>query len=1101
MKEKRYVQKKNLMYKQIIIIKLLVFTLAIISSLLFFNNKVNATNEIGVITLKTDKIIEGYVEIIEDDDEEIQIDTMQSFSTKNLRGNPSITLEYAKNFYYNQLTSDIARDVYNALKKYNTEEEYIEVELNNQVFDIDVKQVDNEEYIKNIFSEKTLPYIYDGRGALIYDMPELYYLWKPRVGYFYRIDKEEKTITFTKTRLSIREEFSEIKNDYKNFNSKLNEAIESIQGNSIYDIIKNCHDYICNSVEYIKEEDTAVDQTAYDALINKRGVCEAQVNLFTLLCRGKNIICIRVAGKVHSSSSSGMHTWNYVYHPDEKKWYAIDVTWDNKSTGVSYTYFLVGNNTVVTKWGDEEVTFSKNHEHIDNYMGTINSNIPILSDEKYERFTGKYSISPKTKTNKTVKVTLTMNREMNPVDGWEMSEDKKTITKEYEQNIEENIPITNNRKESANFKFKIENIDKIKPEATVSYSKNDGTNQSVTVTITANEELQVLDGWTLSEDKMTLRKIYLENITENVSIKDIAGNIETVAVSIKNIDNDAPIGIVTYSTQQKTNQNVIATITANKELKQLEGWNISQDKKIQTKEFSENITQNYIIQDLLGNTSTVQIRINNIDKTKPQATLTYSPTSITNQNVVATITANEELQELEGWTLSTDKKILTKKYIDNTKENITITDIAGNKTTLFIDINNIDKQNEQYTVNYSSTAITNKNVIVTITSNKELKELEGWSLSKDKKELTKEFSENITQNYLIQDLLGNTTTVQIKISNIDKTKPEVKLTYNPSTVTNKNVIATIMANEELQELEGWTLSNDKKKLEKEFSSNTQESVEVKDIAGNKERIEINITNIDKEEPKYVLTYSETAITNKDILVTISSNKEIEKLDGWNLSENKKELTKIYKENSNDTLKIKSASGYEKLVNVKVNNIDKTIPEIKVTYSEPDAEGKVIVTIESNKELQEKEGYTLLKDKKTLTKTFTERVSDEITIVDIAGNIAKVKIETNDIIPKETNNEKQNEQKDKENQKNKVEMNEPTFVEDENELIRIAKLTKQSKENDETIERRKSDETTAKDVIPQTGNNGIILGLLIIVVLCGVAIISFKKYSNLKITLK
>lgn len=45
-----------------------------------------------------------------------------------------------------------------------------------------------------------------------------------------------------------------------------------------------------------------------------------------------------------------------------------------------------------------------------------------------------------------------------------------------------------------------------------------------------------------------------------------------------------------------------------------------------------------------------------IDKTSPNATANYSTTDKTNENVVVTIIANEELKELDGWTLSLDKK-------------------------------------------------------------------------------------------------------------------------------------------------------------------------------------------------------------------------------------------------------------------------------------------------------------------------------------------------------------------------------------------------------------------------------------------------------------
>lgn len=48
--------------------------------------------------------------------------------------------------------------------------------------------------------------------------------------------------------------------------------------------------------------------------------------------------------------------------------------------------------------------------------------------------------------------------------------------------------------------------------------------------------------------------------------------------------------------------------------------------------------------------------------------------------VTVTITANKEVQALgNGWTLSTDKKTLTKVFSANTTETVTLTDTAGNK--------------------------------------------------------------------------------------------------------------------------------------------------------------------------------------------------------------------------------------------------------------------------------------------------------------------------------------------------------------------------------------------------------------------------------------
>lgn len=121
-------------------------------------------------------------------------------------------------------------------------------------------------------------------------------------------------------------------------------------------------------------------------------------------------------------------------------------------------------------------------------------------------------------------------------------------------------------------------------------------------------------------------------------------------------------------------------------------------QKVLTKEYSRNANENITIKDLAGNETQVNIEINNIDKTVPIANVGYSTKEITKDNVTVTITSNEEVQEIEGWDLSSDKKTLTKEYIENTKETITIKDLAGNETQVNIEITNIDKTLPDITV-------------------------------------------------------------------------------------------------------------------------------------------------------------------------------------------------------------------------------------------------------------------------------------------------------------------------------------------------------------------------------------------------------------------
>lgn len=167
---------------------------------------------------------------------------------------------------------------------------------------------------------------------------------------------------------------------------------------------------------------------------------------------------------------------------------------------------------------------------------------------------------------------------------------------------------------------------------------------------------------------------------------------------------------------------------------------------------------------------------------------------------------------------------------------ITVTDRAYNEVTVNIII---DKTKPVATVNYSETNKTNNNVTVTISANEELMELIGWTLSNDKKELTKEFSDNETAIVIIKDLAGNETNVPYSISNIDKVKPEVtKVTQSFNTTTNL-VDVTIYFSEEVNvTINGQLVSTSELVLH--YSESKNETIEFTDLAGNINTYELNV---------------------------------------------------------------------------------------------------------------------------------------------------------------------------------------------------------------------------------------------------------------------
>ena len=552
-------------------------------------------------------------------------------------------------------------------------------------------------------------------------------------------------------------------------------------------------------------------------------------------------------------------------------------------------------------------------------------------------------------TNQNVVVTIKANEEIKNIEGWTVVEGKQELTKTYTENETENIEIIDLAGNISTTVIEIKNIDKQNPVVQVKYSETEQTLNDVIVTIIANEEIQEIEGWNLSDDKKMLDKTYTKNEEEIVTIYDLAGNSVVKTIKVDNIDKEKPEYKVEYSTTLATNKDVIVTITANEEIQEMEGWVLSKEKRILTKVYTENTKEEITIKDSAGNvTAQTIIKIENIDKVKPTINISYSVTEKTDQDIIVTISANEEIQEVEGWNLSDDKKSLNKTYNKNDEETVTIYDLAGNSIVKTINVENIDKEKPQYKVEYSTTLITNKEVTVTITANEEIQEIEGWALSKDKRILTKVYMENTEEEITIKDCVGNITgKTIIKIENIDKIKPIINKSYSITEKTNQDVIITITANEEIKEIEGWSLSKDKKVLTKKLTSNIEEDIIVSDLAGNTISDTIKIDNIDRTAPKIEVIYSASSITDKDVLVTIKSDKIIKKVEGWTLSSDMKQLTKIFEENGKEEVIIIDEAGNEVTTTVNVQNINKNINQDKDEKEEKEKDDTIVDMIIPN----------------------------------------------------------------------------------------------------------------------------------------------------------
>ena len=269
-------------------------------------------------------------------------------------------------------------------------------------------------------------------------------------------------------------------------------------------------------------------------------------------------------------------------------------------------------------------------------------------------------------------------------------------------------------------------IDRTNPTLNVSYSCKNVTSENVEVTIKADEQIGKIEGWTLQEDKKTLKKSYTKDTNEEIEIEDISGNVTKTTININNIDKEAPrvtIEKITNSNTKYPNYaNKNATITCN--------IIIEDNKKIEESLDKSDIK--ILVNKKEINPSKKLITVKEDTQTKKTLLLTISGIE-EEGNLVIRIAKNSVKDEvgLSNETIEKDTKI----QIDNTKPKVTFT------------------ENE----------VEQGKVEGIILANERIKILDGWTKDSDIK-LKKVFSSNISYNTIVEDFANNKSEIEINVT-------------------------------------------------------------------------------------------------------------------------------------------------------------------------------------------------------------------------------------------------------------------------------------------------------------------------------------------------
>lgn len=557
----------------------------------------------------------------------------------------------------------------------------------------------------------------------------------------------------------------------------------------------------------------------------------------------------------------------------------------------------------------------------------------------------------------------------------------------------------------------------VAPTGTLDLSNIRDTNQPVIVILTTNIEIVIPDGWT-KLGTLKYSKIYYQNANESIKLVDIKdpSNVSIITISIKNIDTIPPkVRSIEYSETEMTNQDVVVTVKFNEDEDEYMDFQapwIALDPygMVQQRTFERNVDYIETFRDLAGNETTAHIKIDNIDKDPPELEIVKTPTNPTMGNVTVTINSNEIMQDVDGWKMASNKMSMTKTYIENTSETIAVKDVLGNTVNPLIEITNIDRIAPVCTVEYSTTELTNKDIIATITADEYIVAAAGWELQTDGKTLTKTFKESSTENVKITDLAGNSSMCLVSVTNVDQKPIETDVTYSNKLVTNQEVTAQITTNKPVKITNNsfnWNISADRKVLTKKYNENSLETLKLEDDYGNTTDVKVELNNFDYTGPTIVVSRSQN-INNKVYLTLSAMDVDTVMTSGVNtstmmysLQSSSKEPTEYTDKFTNGQVITKVIRGIEtyflwvrcadKLGNVSSQRFEVQQDNLfsyntRVNYSTTEiTKEDVTVTISANAELRELNGWKLSDNNKySMTKVYSENTNETFAITDVNG---------------------------------------------------------------------------------------------------------------------
>ena len=261
------------------------------------------------------------------------------------------TVDY-QHFYRDRLT-DTEKLIYNGFDSMDIEDPTFTITLQN-----------NDGKSTSEFTEQVKEDI--GNVLDIYKSENLYKYW---IGNEVSINYSssdyisyEVTVTLTEMMTKYGATVAEVNANVTKIKNVINSFSDGIDKTSTFTKVQSIHAIVAGLLEYGDATDpTVVPRNIATAFLSgsfddpAQVVCEGYAKAFKAICDEYDVPCIIVSGKAGTTGDSEEyenHMWNQV-KMDYGKWYLVDCTWDDQSTGILTELMLVGSDTELTSFFDE----------------------------------------------------------------------------------------------------------------------------------------------------------------------------------------------------------------------------------------------------------------------------------------------------------------------------------------------------------------------------------------------------------------------------------------------------------------------------------------------------------------------------------------------------------------------------------------------------------------------------------------------------------------------------------------------------------------------------------------------------------------------------